>query len=276
MPDYMMEQILAGEDTVSAKEILEAKKAWWDNEGTKAYHRLLNHFKGDSLRPADEDSLNWLFAFRNTLEAQYDKIGWLHAKGDYNHADSLLTILHELFSLTPSQLEVHHAYIDLYPLLEHMRTDTLSVFGVDSTLAASLLEITTSNDDVPGAYARNLLIAAGKATYQEPVILPDSSLKQAKKTKFRGVEESGDASVLTVYPNPAHDYFVVKINLDTFTGQGVIKLFDGNGKIVQAQSFSGRKDQVIIPTTDLITGFYLLVLEVGGKQSGSMKIAVIK
>ncbi|MCK9205463.1 MAG: T9SS type A sorting domain-containing protein, partial [Bacteroidales bacterium] len=123
---------------------------------------------------------------------------------------------------------------------------------------------------------RNLLIAAGKATYQEPVILPDTSLKQAKKTKFRGVEESGDASVLTVYPNPAHDYFVVKINLDTFTGQGVIKLFDGNEKIVQAHSFSGRKDRIIIPTTNLKTGLYLLVLEVGGKRTGSMKIAVIK
>jgi len=48
MSYYMMEQILAGEDAVIAKEILEAKKAWWDIEATKAYTRLINHFTGDS------------------------------------------------------------------------------------------------------------------------------------------------------------------------------------------------------------------------------------
>jgi hypothetical protein len=143
-------------------------------------------------------------------------------------------------------------------------------------LAASLLEITTSNDDVPGAYARNILISAGLLDYQEPIILPDLNLKQAKKNKYRGVREPGKPSIISVYPNPANDYFAVKINLDTFTGQGLINLYNGNGEIVQSHSFTGKQDQIIIPTANLKTGLYLMVLEAEGKSLDSVKIAVIK
>ncbi|MCK9423841.1 MAG: C25 family cysteine peptidase [Bacteroidales bacterium] len=276
MPDYMMEQILVGEDTVSEMEILEAKKAWWDGEATKAYTRLLNYFKGDSLIPANEDSLNWLFSYRNTLESQYDKVSWLRAKGAYEQADSLLTSIPISFNFTPFQSETHNAFTDFYKLSEQICCDTNGVFNVDSTVATSLLAIATSNSGIPGAYARNILMTAGKISYQEPILLPDTSLKQEKKKKFRGVKESNSASILTVYPNPANDYFVIKIKLDKFTGQGLINLYDGNGKIVQSHSFTGKQDQIIVATANLKTGLYLLILEVEGKRLDSVKIAVIK
>jgi len=276
MPDYMMEQILVGEDTVSALEILEAKKAWWDGEATKAYTRLLNNFKGDSLISANEDSLNWLFSYRNTLASQYDKVCWFHAKGEFGQAYSLLADMPESFSFTPSQDETHNAYIDFYTLSEQIRSDTMGMFKVDSAVATSLQVIATSNNGVPGAYARNILITAGKINYQEPIFLPDTYLKQAKKKKFRGVKESGDASILTVYPNPAQDYFVVKIKLDKFKGRGLINLYDGNGKTIQSHAFTGKQNQIIFPTATLKTGLYLLILEAEGKRLDSVKIAVIK
>lgn len=276
MPDYMMEQILVGEDTVSAKEILETKKAWWDGEAIKAYTRLLNIYKGDSVLPANEDSLNWLFSIRNSLSSLYDKVGWLHAKGEFSQADSLLAYIPGLFSFTPSQYETHNAYLDFYALSEQIRSDTLGVFKVDSAVAASLHEIATSNNSLPGAYARNILITAEKINYQEPILLPDLNLKQAKKNKFRGVKESAKASILSVYPNPANDYFVVKIKLDNFTGQGFIKLYDGNGKIAQSHSINGGEDQILFPATQLKTGLYLLVLEVEGKRSDVVKLSIVK
>jgi len=275
MPDYMMEQILVGEDTVSAKEILEAKKAWWDNEGTKAYHRLLNYFKGDSLTPANEDSLNWLFSYRNTLASQYDKVNWLHAKGEYQQADNLLASLPESFNFTPSQLETHNDYINFYTLSEQIHSDTMGVLSVDSVKVAALQVIATSNNGVPGAYARNLLIATGKINYEEPIILPDDNLKETKKKKFRGVKESGDASILTVYPNPAQDYFVVKIKLDNITGSGLINLFDGNGKLVLSKTFNGKQDQIIFPASNLKTGMYMIVLEAEGRRLDNVKIEIV-
>ena len=152
----------------------------------------------------------------------------------------------------------------------------MGVFRIDSATVSSLQSIANLNCGLPGVYARNLLIAAGKITFQEPVILPDTSLKEAKKTKFRGVKESGDASILTVYPNPAQDYFVVKIKSDKFKGRGLINLYDGKGKTIQSYAFTGKQNQVIFPTGTLKTGFYLLTLEAEGKRLDSVKIAVIK
>jgi hypothetical protein len=64
--------------------------------------------------------------------------------------------------------------------------------------------------------------------------------------------------------------------LDKFTGQGFIKLYNGNGKIAQSHSFNGREDQIIFPTTQLETGLYLLVLEVEGKHLDGVKLAIVK
>jgi len=275
IPDYMMEQILVGEDTVSAKEILEAKKAWWDNEGTKAYHRLLNYFKGDSLTQADEDSLNWLFAYRNTLASQYDKVNWLHAKGECQPADNLLSSISESFNFTPSQSAIHNDYINYYTLSEQIHSDTLGILRIDSVKVAALQAIATSNTGIPGAYARNLLIAAGKINYEEPIILPDDNLKETKKEKFRGVKESDDASILTVYPNPAHDYFEVKIKLDKFSRSALINLYDGNGKLVLSKPFNGKQDQIVFPASNLKTGFYLIVLEADGRRLDNVKIEIL-
>jgi hypothetical protein len=276
MPDYMMLQILAGEDTVSAKEILEAKKAWWDGESSKAYSRLLNYYKGDSVIPANEDSLNWLFNYRNTLSSQYDKAGWLHAKGEYSQTDSVLNVIPTSFNLTSTQSAMHDAYLDFYPLSEQIRNDTTGVLRIDSIMALSLQLIANSNTGIPGAYARNILIAAGKITYQEPILLPDTSLKQAKKKKFRGVKEFGNTSILKIFPNPARNYFIVKINITENYFQGLIKLYEGNGKMLQLRAFTGKQDQIVISTANLNSGLYLLILEIDGKQAGRAKVTIIK
>jgi hypothetical protein len=275
MPDYMMEQILAGEDTVSAKEILEAKKAWWDGEAAKAYTRLINHFKGDSITPANEDSLNWLFTYRNDLASQYDKAGFFHSKGEYSQAEIILNSIPFTFNLTPPQSAIHNAYLDFYELSEKIQTDSVSAIRVDSVIASSLQIIANSNTGIPATYARNILIAAGKITYQEPILLSDTSLKKSKKIKFRGVQEKGDVSVLSVYPNPARDFFVVKILPGLYTGNGKINMFDGKGILIWSHPVVIKQDQIIMPIINLKKGLYLLVLEINEIWIESTKIAIL-
>jgi len=276
MPDYMMEQILAGEDTVSAKEILEAQKAWWEGEASTSYIRLLDYYKGDSIRPANEDSINWLFSYYNTLDAQYDKVCWLHANGEYTQAYNILATIPESFNLSPSQLETHNAYTDFYELNQQINSDTSGVFTIDSTIISSLQVIANTNTGKPGAFARNILIANGIINYQEPIILPDTSLKSGKNKKFKGVKESGVGSMLTVYPNPAHDYFVVKIKLEKILEKVMINLYDENGRIVYSRAFKGKEDQITIPTLNLTSGIYILTIEAEGKHLDKSTIAIVQ
>jgi hypothetical protein len=276
MPYYMMDQILAGEDTVSAKEVLEAKKAWWDGEGTRAYVRSLDHFKGDSLTTANEDSLNWVFDYNNMVEAQYDKVSWLHHKGEYSQAENVLESVSLSFDLNPYQVAINEALSDFYDLLEKIHSDTAASFNVDSITSSSLQLITTSNNGIPGAYARNILIAAGMISYQEPILLPDPGLKKVRKEKFRGVKESGNTGNLTVFPNPANEYCVVRFHLDRFTSQGSIDLYDINGRKVQSHNSIGSQNQLLLSTESLGAGLYILVLKVDGEYIGSVKLAIMK
>ena len=236
----------------------------------------VNPNKGDSLLPANADSLNWLFNYHATISTQYDKAGWLHAMGEFTQAKDVLNTIPASFNLNAAQSSTNDAYLDFYELSEAIHSDTTSVFRVDSTTASSLQAITAVNNDLPGVYARNILLAKGKISYQEPVILPDTGLKQAKKTKYRGGKESGKTQVISVFPNPARDYFVVRIDLPESFVNGIIKLYDGNGKVLQSFDFFNQKDQIIIPATNLNSGLYLLELYINGSKISSAKITVVR
>jgi len=276
MPDYLMEQILAGTDTVSAKEILESQKAYWDGISAKSYYRLLSYFKGDSASQANEDSLEWLMDYRNTLDAWYDKATWYHSKGEYTLANNILNSIPSAFSLSLSELETHQKFTDLFVLLEQMETDTISILNMDSITQSSLQLIAQTDKGVPGTYARNCLIAAQKLTYREPVNLPDTGLKSSKKKKFKGAKEPYKSTILSVFPNPAHDYFVVKTKFDTLTGPGVLTLYNSNGWAVESYPVTKKQNQIVISTVNLKSGLYILALELDNKKSDKVKIAIIK
>jgi hypothetical protein len=276
MPDYMISQILAGADTVGAKEILEAETTSWINKATQSYIRLLNYYKGDSISSADEDSLNWLFSFHNTLASQYNKAEWLNANGDHQLAKSTLEAIPGLFTLSPSQVETNNRYIDFVELYEQIYSDTTGLFNIDSTTAVSLQTIALSNSGVPTAFARNILIANGLINYTEPILLSDSNLKSSDKEEIKGAKSSGDDSFLTVYPNPAKSYFVVKFKVEQFLKPGSLNLYDENGKKVKSLRFTSSKDQLVFPVTDLQSGVYIMSLESGRTRIESVKITIIK
>lgn len=276
MPGYMMEQILAGEDSIGPKELLQARKAWWEQEATKSYTQLIHHYQGDNTETANTDSLNWLFDYRNTPSSYYDKTDWLHATQDYDQMAEVMNTIPALFNLTGSQTATHQAYLDFYDASKSICSDTIYAFSIDSVRGSSLQSVMLSNNDLPGAYARNMLLAARKITYQEPVILPDTGLKVTKKEKFRGVKESDYPKIISVFPNPANDYFIVKIDLSERPVNGVINLYDGNGKMLRSFEVHNQKDQIIIPATNLNSGLYLLELYTNGNKISSAKISVVR
>ncbi len=121
-----------------------------------------------------------------------------------------------------------------------------------------------------------MLKMENKSTYQEIIILPDTRLKVAQKEKFRGVKESDYLKIISVFPNPAHDYFIVKIDLSERPVNGIFNLYDGNGKILQSFEVHNQKDQIVVPTTNLKSGIYLLEIDSNGEKPSSVKIAIIR
>lgn len=276
MPDYMMAQILAGEDKLGAKEILEGEKAYWEGEKEKAYTRLLQYYQGDSIIIPGEDSLAWLFSNKKSRDSYYDWATWYHTNRHFNQQDSILNQIPSIFSLTPSQQSTHMAFINLFEISEQLILDTIKILKLDSQQVVNLQNIMSDNSCLPGTYARNILIFAGKTTYKEPIILPDTSLKSTKKERFRGIKLPLDGNILKIYPNPAKDYFVVEYHLETTPKVGYIVFFNVHGKQVGSFSFTGKQNKIIIPTIGLHSGLYLVAIEVDGKRLETAKISIIQ
>lgn len=64
---------------------------------------------------------------------------------------------------------------------------------------------------------------------------------------------------VTIYPNPAHDFFNIAIE-DATVMSKIIKIFDLSGKIVHSESLEAGIEKVQIPV-NLKTGIYIVILE---------------
>jgi hypothetical protein len=276
MPDYMMAQILEGEDTLSPKEILEAERTFWEGKASKAYYKLINNYRADTTSLEDYDSLTWLFLQRNTLSSYYEWAFWHHGTGRYSQRDSVLNLISSSFNFNPEQQANHQDLIAYLEISEAIASDTTEIFAIDSITLTNLQEIFINSFSLSGAFSRNMLIAAGKIAYQEPILLPDTCLKSTKREKYRGVLTPADKSRFTVYPNPANNYFIVEYHLESSPKEGLIIIYDLSGKRNGGFLFSEKQNQMVIPIRDLMPGIYFISLYVEGKLLETKKISIIR
>ena len=171
-----------------------------------------------------------------------------------------------------SLFENYHSFLDLDA---QIMTDTSGIFVIDSARAIALKNIMESDNGLPSTYARNLLIAAGIITYEEPIILPDSGLKSIKTHKYKGTIIPANASSLKIYPNPARDYFIGETHLNDGVHQAMISIYDADGQLMKSVPVHGINDQKVISTRNLSAGVFLVVLDINGKRE-SVKLNVIR
>lgn len=74
---------------------------------------------------------------------------------------------------------------------------------------------------------------------------------------------------LIAYPQPATEYFVVKVMTGTQTGRMKLKVVDLSGKIVSEKHFAG--DEITVQRENLVSGTYILIVadEISGKHFGT-------
>lgn len=273
MPEYMMNQILSGVDTVSALEKLESYKAYWDGEIGKSYTRLLQHYQGDSTTQPNEDRLNWLFDYNSSLATNYDKAIWQHSQGHYSLTDSVLYYIPTSFTMTPEQTSIYSTYIDYLSLAAQIKSGTSNILTIDSLNEMSLNVLVSNEIGLPSVYARNLLITKGKSNYKEQVILIDPILKNSKRIRYKGVTERETYDGISVYPNPAHNYFFLKTNFSEMCGEGIIHIVNQHGMVVYSTKFRAINDQIFIKS-ELKSGQYLIVAFDSKKRLGTSVLLV--
>jgi len=270
MPQWMKNQVLEGVNLLGAKEAVEAELSTWKQKRGEHFNNLYQYFRKDTLDPAASDSLEVLLANDPCLDSKYRLAFHYYQRHDYISMSSILSSIPSDYVLTSNQQAIHQDYLTLFGMLEQLSGNELLVDSVQAVQLESLIE---RDEYFPGAYARDILFAAGFIEYEEPIVIPEI-LKSSEVTADETFNSFDSPEILNVFPNPANDYVVVDYIAEGKNGIVLLSIIDLNGKPMFAEVQNEIRNQKVISTTNWKSGIYLVTVSVNGSTIKSRKLTI--
>ena len=276
MPEYMMDEIMAGKDSLGNKEIMEVQTRGYKHLRDIAYGKLAGSYMRDTTDLTAHDSLVTLLQNESRLGAKYGLALDYLKRRDTTLMDSELDNIPGEFDLTDRDLHEYEEYLTYTGILLHLKYDTVHGQYPDSTQIATLFVLADSSDNLPSVYARNLLISLGLLNLSDPVYFPVTlNSGYAGKWPFTETDYPKESS-LDVFPNPAGDYFIVEFAIAHSYEQAVITIHDMKGKTVANYKLNGNQNQLVLPTRSLNNAIYMVTLYIDNKPVDTRKITILK
>jgi hypothetical protein len=264
MPDYMREQILQGQNTLSAKEELLMKLSDYKEKEREAYGNLLREYSKNG-------QTSELMSLLQSDPEIYSKYLLASLQIEQNQYSLALQTLNNISNdgLDPERLLEKADYLNLISIMYNLATDTTYELEPGNP-AVMALETLATEENLAGTGARNLMISVGLMQYNEQVILPEPEIKSAKVEHIATINPVVGYD-LRLFPNPAYDYVTVEYELPE---HGTLELSSIDGKMIFSQQLPTGKDQRIIPVQELIPGTYVVSLFAGNKILTSVKLTI--
>jgi len=139
-------------------------------------------------------------------------------------------------------------------------------------VANTLTQLNTMSEDKTAAMSRNLLIAAGLMSYDEPIKL-DDVLKTMPV--YNPAINGKESAKLIVYPNPANDFITIAWNTPENSNL-LLTLTDANGRTVHQQPLNGQNNETILNVSGFVNGTYRLSLSEGKKNIATATVVIRK
>jgi len=272
MPEEMLSEILEGRSYKGNLELLQDKLAAHQTEKYNSLRNLESYYKQDTLDfQGSQDSLISLWECEADPSVRY-KLALLYL----NMEDSLscfsaLNSIPQFNELSPDELVEFDHYWELVSLLWPLRNGTMNL---DSLTANQLFALIESNS-LPGALARNMLVAAGLTEYQEPIYLSNELKSSIIKPEYKGSVSENNRR-LKIFPNPAKDYFILSYNLTGLQGNFNVEIINSEGKILIRQILDSTINQIVISTSLLPSSPYTLRLMNENSSIETLKFIILK
>ena len=266
MPDSLWFDIIDAADSLGGKEILENELSSWTQIKDICLNQLIGVYRNDTLHSWAGDSLVSLLTNEPSLKAKYNLIFWYIENRDFQSAINVLQAITSNFSLSVVESLSHQKMAMLLPLLDEFFNDSTGFECPDSVQTAALFQLISDVDDLPGSFARNILLSCGLISYEEPVVT-GNMLKQSKRT-HRVRETQTHESFVKVYPNPCREYLIVEYLNTTNSIPGFLEFKDIHGRTILTTQLSSGYDQKIISVSDFQPGvYYLFYIDSQGKKN---------
>ena len=276
MPDYMLDEVMAGEDSIGNKEIMEGQIRGYRHLRELAFNELVGIYLKDTINSWAVDSLIVLLQNETSLRSKYMLVLYCLEKEDTAQMNSVLNTIPTTFILSPSQQQTYQNYLTYSSILMALQHDSVNNHYPDSTQLAGLYSIADTCNNLPSVYARNLLIHLGLISYNEPVYFPmalNSSI--AEIAPFKDINFPKQSSI-SLFPNPAGNYFIIEYRIEKAYEKAIVSIHDINGKLVNMISLKGKMNQTIIPTGEMNNSIYIVSLHVDNELEDSSKLTLLK
>ena len=274
MPEYMMGEIMQGLDQIGAKESLESKLAFWQQEREFYKNVVIRLYISDTTLIAPIDSLITFYLQEDDLSSQY-RLAFCYLNNDQvEDAVDIISSLSGNFELSNHQAAVNDDYQEYFEIIQIMYDSNLIAAQLDSVCIDMLFDIMDNGYPLIGGYARNLLINAGQLDYTETCHLPVLDQTQSYIINDPETEAEQKKCYLKVFPNPAWDYVIIEFNTEAFDSQGIIMISDIAGRIIQSRVVPSGHNQVIIEVGNLSKGVYNLTLFINGNVVDTEKVSI--
>ncbi len=278
MPDYMKEEIETGITIIGGREQLEAKRDGWLQQESFLTNRIISTYLGDTVNP---DAINELKAFlqnENTIQSGFVLADICLQRGDYSGSNQAINSLQSNFTLSQFESQQAADYLALNTILAGLQANAIELGSVDSIHAIPLLSLYQSGDNTATAFARDILIASGLLSYQEPINIGDnekSLIAQLPPVK-PATSAKRSSEHLSIFPNPATTYTILEYALPANASNSSVGIYTNYGVVVWKQEIKRAKDQLIIDLNSIPSGSYIVSLQSGNQTVASKPLSVTK
>ncbi len=278
MPDSMMNEILEGKEFIGAKEDLEAKLADQKLKESQSFNDLVRFYEHDTVDTWAQDSLLVLLQNRNTLTAKYMLAFEYLERGENETVTQVLNNIPSQFELSSTEQQQYQDYNNYFQVLQDLKLQNLTIFDINPNQQNQLMELAIQGSEPVQTYARNVLLANNRISYQEPVNLPDET-KSAPAGKDPKPAKSLAQGILKLFPNPVQQYVIVEYNFTKELSASetiFLTISSVTGSIIERRNISKHQDQILIDCRQLNSGSYICKMTCGKKTLGIGKFIVAK
>ncbi len=266
LPEYMREQIKMGLTQISTKEFLTMQRDRYklnqDNVVQRMYHTLLK----DSIPTDSMQTFIDILSGNDDMRYDYKLVELYDAVGQDYLGDALLNAM-ENYDVPLVKLDELGRYKSFRALMKQWAIDGENEMALDEA-DLQVLEGYAEFNDKASAQAITILRMNDAIAIEEPVFIneDDKKLESMKPRKEQSQLGNLGNGELSLYPNPADDYFTVQYRIDEVFQEARLRVIDVKGVVVHDQKLPFEEDQIIIKRSVALTsGIYQCELSLEGK-----------
>ncbi len=274
LPQSYIDEIEAGESTVSQLEILEGNVSADYHLIRSIENSIINIYRLDTINTTAYSSMINLMASRPGLEDRFELASAYLSHSDFTNMNAVLNSIPANFSLDAKQTIEYQNNLTFFAIAQDIRENNLHPGDLSETQTNSLQSI-IEQSAIDHSMALSLLLWNNPEYIINELILykPVSGARKANSTNVQRPETT---SLFKLYPNPAHDYFTLQYSNELQSlNQLEIVITDVQGKIIRSIEFEGNIDR-LISVDDLLPGVYIVSLYSDKLLLENQKLTILK